>query len=349
MNYTLNTDHHGNQDNPKGRFTDLMFEKGYNYTRTYWHTGIKVDTSTADIRHSSDKNGEGVWISEDAIGRVYHSAGTIYFAMAGATEEAIDRLLTILVELNPEEKIESDAVNVTFWAKGSNGGTSRTRRLIVPAWSEIQDNYTQVTRDSLGQLLDPEFRPEKGGQLILWHGEPGTGKTTALRALAREWKGWCNLHYIADPEKFFGSDSDYMLEVMTNAYDTNEWRLLVLEDTGELLVPDARHLNGQGLSRFLNSVDGLIGQGLKFMVLVTTNEQLGKLHPAVIRPGRCLSKIEFGPLKDDEIVRWLKANESVRKYGEVEDASTLAELYAATSTATQINTPDSRALVGFGG
>ena len=39
------------------------------------------------------------------------------------------------------------------------------------------------------------------------------------------------------------------------------WRLLVLEDTGELLTPDAKTVIGQGLSRFLNVVDGLIGQG----------------------------------------------------------------------------------------
>ena len=36
----------------------------------------------------------------------------------------------------------------------------------------------------------------------------------------------------------------------------------MLEDTGELLDPDAKTVIGQGLSRFLNVVDGLIGQGL---------------------------------------------------------------------------------------
>ena len=51
------------------------------------------------------------------------------------------------------------------------------------------------------------------------------------------------------------------------------WRLLVLEDTGELLSADARDRAGQGLSRFLNVVDGLIGQGLRVLVLVTTNER----------------------------------------------------------------------------
>jgi hypothetical protein len=157
-----------------------------------------------------------------------------------------------------------------------------------------------------------DFRPAHGGQLILWHGEAGTGKTFALRALAWEWRDWCEFHYIVDPDSFFGEHADYLMSVltqpgyaempdprfmryaaMTGGYmpmgdgasedgeeGSKAWRLLVLEDTGELLTPDAKSVIGQGLSRFLNVVDGLIGQGLRVLVLVTTNEPIKTLHPA---------------------------------------------------------------------
>src|SRR5205823_5714536 len=85
------------------------------------------------------------------------------------------------------------------------------------------------------------------------------------------------------------------------------WRLLILEDTGELLGPDAKANVGQALSRLLNLVDGLIGQGLRLLVLVTTNEPLERIHPAVARPGRCLSRIEFDPLTKAEANEWLRA------------------------------------------
>lgn len=45
-----------------------------------------------------------------------------------------------------------------------------------------------------------DFAPGVGGKLVLWHGEPGTGKTYALRTLAWEWRDWCDFHYVIDPQ-----------------------------------------------------------------------------------------------------------------------------------------------------
>jgi ATP-dependent 26S proteasome regulatory subunit len=78
----------------------------------------------------------------------------------------------------------------------------------------------------------------------------------------------------------------------------------------------------------LNLTDGMMGQGLNVMVLITTNEPLGTLHPAVIRPGRCLAEIEFGPLSAEQANEWLAAHDSDAR---VEVPTTLAELYAMAS------------------
>lgn len=39
----------------------------------------------------------------------------------------------------------------------------------------------------------------------------------------------------------------------------NRWKIVVLEDAGEFLAPDAKHLKGQALSRLLNVCDGVLG------------------------------------------------------------------------------------------
>jgi hypothetical protein len=103
------------------------------------------------------------------------------------------------------------------------------------------------------------------------------------------------------------------------------WRVLLLEDTGELLSADARALMGQGLSRFLNVVDGLIGQGLRVLALVTTNEEIRRLHPAVARPGRAAANVEFGALSPEEAQAWLAGHGAD---GETPESRILAELYA---------------------
>src|SRR2546423_3573252 len=83
------------------------------------------------------------------------------------------------------------------------------------------------------------------------------------------------------------------------------WRLLVLEDCDELIRGEAKAASGQSLARLLNLTDGLLGHGRDVLVAITTNEALDRLHPAVVRPGRCLAQVEVGPLSRAEAVAWL--------------------------------------------
>jgi hypothetical protein len=345
-----------------GLFLARALERGLSELRTEgWATAASLDVDDVIFRHTHEGHDAIVFEHGPTLVSATLTAGHCGATVAGASQEEVAATLAALHEQLPTpDPSSAHEVTVTFWTYGAHGPQPAWRSIAVPGWDEIEANYAERTKVQLEHLMRG-FEPARGGQLILWHGKPGTGKTFALRALAWEWRNWCEFHYIVDPDSFFGQHADYLMGVLLQpgymemgmhprfgavygsgsvqlgfnnepevADDEDEarpkpWRVLLLEDTGELLSADARALMGQGLSRFLNVVDGLIGQGLRVLALVTTNEEIRRLHPAVSRPGRAAANVEFGALSPAEASAWFATHG-------VDEATAepriLAELYA---------------------
>ena len=271
-------------------------------------------------------------LGSDMLVQLAAGRGHGAIAAAGNDREAVDAVVDDLVATLREAEPADDEVPVTFLADAPGGMLEPRRRIHAPAWDEIRGNYCASARHALDGLMGA--RAPGAGGLLLWHGEPGTGKSYALRALAREWRGWCDTHVITDADAFLGGRTSYLLDALVRANrgarGEHRWRLLVLEDAGELLAADARAVAGQALSRLLNLSDGLLGEGLRVVVLVTTNEPLRRLHPAVVRPGRTWAEVEFGALGVEEANAWLAARGSGAR---VERGCSLAEAYARAAGA----------------
>ncbi|MGN6869129.1 MAG: DUF5925 domain-containing protein [Solirubrobacteraceae bacterium] len=265
------------------------------------------------------RSGEPAWI-DTGHGHVSVEAA----GRSGDAARAAVRSLRRALESPPPAP---ERISIAFWMRGDCGGDVRHRQIEADSFDAIADNYSASVRAALERLI--AARSPERGRLILWRGEPGTGKSHALRALARAWAPWCTAHFIMDPEELLGRGGAYLLDLLAwDDEDEDGWRLLILEDAGELIAADARAVAGQALSRLLNVADGVIGHGTRTLLMITTNEPVKRLHPATRRPGRCLADIEFTALSVAEANAWLAAHGHDRR---VDRPTPLAELFGGAT------------------
>ena len=258
------------------------------------------------------------------------------------TAELADSVLADIRRAVPTVERAGSQSRLTMWTAGTGGSPSRYRRWVdAPSWESIARNYPLDVRNAIDPLMQMAEPPAQGGRLVLWYGEPGTGKTTAIRSMAQEWQAWADVHFVLDPEAFFGGP-DYLMHVVSDEdgwellnQGTRRWKLLVVEDADELIRADARQQSGASLGRLLNLTDGILGHGMRVLLLITTNEPMRGLHPAVVRPGRCLADVHFRPLSHLEAVEWFDddAPGVTVPGGDI----TLAELYRLRGDVFTIN------------
>jgi hypothetical protein len=307
-----------------------------------WPTSAKsLEAVGAPIARATTHGGESALFEENGVlFEVQFWGSHVTVTAAGRNREDVTAVVERMEKLfPPPDPSSSHEVPVTFWMYTPQGPRPSWRPIAVPAWDEIDTNYAAATREQLAALMS-DFQPARGGQLVLWHGEAGTGKTFALRALAWEWREWCQIHYIVDPDSFFGEHADYLMSVL-------------LEPPFPMMVGGERFGPSVGVTAYQEVLEDFEGDGdeddrlwrllvMEDTVLVTTNEEIKKLHPAVARPGRCAANVMFDALSREEASEWLGAH-GVDE--ESREARTLASLYAQAEG----RDPSETVLVGFGG
>ncbi len=184
--------------------------------------------------------------------------------------------------------------------------------------------------------LMKRFKDESKG-LVLFHGQPGTGKTYYIRHLLRVMASKKKIVIYMPPNMV-----DHLVEpdFMTFISNTVEmyskqgnFCVLLIEDAEPLLA--ARHSDTriQGITNLLNMTDGLLNDMLNLQIICTFNVNVEKLDKALLRPGRLIARKEFVALPEFEAnllgsrlgikYRFTKATSLSEIYAKMKDKNTL--------------------------
>jgi hypothetical protein len=271
-------------------------------------------------------------LENHAIASVTLSPGKLEIFLAGMEQNLLDKLLDTVAEYAISLRGKADEkVGITFSYMTPHGAGYYNRNIECPKWNEVRENYTNAPQIEWLLNLD---RPLDYGKLIFWYGKPGTGKTYCIRLLMREWKDKANFIYVLDPEQLFGK-AGYLIDSLLHepeesrpkkeAKEKSRLKVLIIEDALDFLLEENRKDMSAAMSRLLNLTEGIVGQGFKVLVLITSNEQVGQIDPAFIRAGRCLQMLEFLPFTVRSGKYWLEVH---GKNCALDGEKTLADLYA---------------------
>jgi hypothetical protein len=242
------------------------------------------------------------------------------------------------------KNVEPDGVWVDFVYLTANGVMRSTEYIRCPKWADILENYPSDVSDEIGKLINNDA-PWYRGRLAIWSGDPGTGKTYAIRALMMKWREMFDFVVVTDPERF-ANEPDYYYRVASESFDSHravdievctegvnptirapykKRTLFILEDAADLVLTQSRERHFDKFGKLLNMTDGLFGQGREDLFLLTFNERAEDVDPAFLRPGRCVARTEFTLFERDAATKWLIDHGIDHP---VKDDMTLAQMYS---------------------
>jgi hypothetical protein len=177
-------------------------------------------------------------------------------------------------------------------------------------------------------------KPNTSG-LYLFHGHPGTGKSTYIKYLIHQ----INKKVIFLSTKMAGQmDNAAMIPLLLQ----NRNAVIVIEDAEELIT-SREEVRNSNLSMLLNLTDGLLGESLGIQIIATFNTDVKNIDKALLRKGRLSSIYEFKPLTFE------KTNILLTKLGHdiaVTSAWTLADIFNFETNNNY--EPKLKKAVGFG-
>ncbi len=138
--------------------------------------------------------------------------------------------------------------------------------------------------------------------LVLFHGQPGTGKTYYIRHLLKKMSSSKKVVIYMPPNMVDHlTEPAFMTFLSGSVQDWSEdghFFVLLIEDAEPLLAKRQEGVRIQGVTNLLNMTDGLLNDMLNLQIICTFNVDLKKIDSALLRPGRLIARKEFKALSE---------------------------------------------------
>ena len=187
----------------------------------------------------------------------------------------------------------------------------KTQPFKIDVHKNYNDDFLEVH-----EIIEESLNVEKAG-LILFHGVPGSGKTSYIKSLINEHS---EKPFIFIQNEFINAllQPDFISFLLRN-----QNAVLIIEDAEKVLMSREEANESSVVSTILQLTDGLFSDYLNIKIICTFNTSINKIDKALLRKGRMLAYYEFGPLSADKADALLieQGHESVHQ------EMTLAEVF----------------------
>lgn len=200
-------------------------------------------------------------------------------------------------ELDPKLKdcIVTSKNDNSIYLVTYNGNYFEKTPLHIKDMSSISENYNEDLPDKRIK----EILSEDNSSILLFHGIPGSGKTSYIRSLINTCE---NLNfYFLDSSVLQYINNTAFIEFITSTKNS----VYVLEDCENLLKSRDTDFNPL-LATLLNISDGLLGDSLNIKFICTFNTNIQNIDKALLRKGRLKLKYEFKELTKDRVANLFK-------------------------------------------
>lgn len=235
--------------------------------------------------------------SIDIIGKIQKTDIGFFIYLYYDVNYTDQTLVSEIKEKNQKERVKRKNNKSVYFLIAEQNSLKLKNVEINYQIDDLSLNYgDKFKKETHPKIIDFLRGPKTG--LLLFHGKPGTGKTSYIKHLLSE---------IEEKDIIFVSPSivnkisspDYL-----GFFLDRKNSIFIIEDSEEIVKSrEEKEYTSSEVSNLLNLTDGILGEAIKLKIICTFNTDLKKIDKALLRKGRLILAHEFDLLNIKETNR----------------------------------------------